>query len=88
MIAGSLLDIPQTQKGALALKADQYLAHFLDILAKLERTTPMIKDESSSSLGSETDAAAAAAAEEAELRHWADLREYQVQFMKTGGFFA
>jgi len=41
---------------------------------KLERISPAVKDESG-----EVD-------EEEELRNWADLREYQMQFMQAGGF--
>ena len=26
--------------------------------------------------------------EEAQLRHWADLREYQARFAKAGGFYS
>ena len=87
MIASSLLDIPRGKKGALALRADEYLAQFLDILAKLEPSVPASESGPSNSASSETEVAAAAAAEEAEFRNWADLREYQLHFVKTGGFF-
>lgn len=95
-MASTLLDVPRTRKGALALQADEYLAHFLDILMKLERD-PAIKTEAdesdehsgaSNAANPEMDAAAAEAEEEAELGHWANLREYQERFMKSGGFFA
>lgn len=73
-IASTLIDTPQNRKGPLALKAEEYLGKFLDVLMKLERVSPAIKAESG-----EVD-------EEEELRNWADLREYQMQFMQAGGF--
>ena len=96
MIASTLLDVPRTRKGALALQADEYLARFLDILVKLERAMPVARasrqkpaEDSNadvqSSLGS-TNAPTVEADEEAELMHWADLGEYQERFIKSGGF--
>lgn len=71
-IASTLLDRPRTLKGTLAVRAEEYLRSFLDMLMKLERGD-------SSGEGVEAD-------EEAELRHWADLRQYQARFAETGGF--
>ena len=96
MIASTLLDVPRTRKGALALQADEYLAHFLDILVKLERAMPVARAsrqkpaegsdaDVQTSLGS-ADTPTVEADEEAELMHWADLGEYQEQFIKSGGF--
>jgi hypothetical protein len=50
------------------------LGRFLDVLVKLERVSPSVKSD-----GGEVD-------EEEELRNWADLREYQMQFAQRGGF--
>lgn len=73
-IASTLIDTPQNRKGPLALKSEDYLGRFLDVLMKLERVSPGVKAENG-----EPD-------EEEELRNWADLREYQMQFMQAGGF--
>jgi len=70
-IAGTLLDLPEQRKSQLALQAQEYLSAFLNILMKLERVSPANSDP-------EPD-------ESAELRHWADLREYQTKFAQQGG---
>lgn len=57
----------------MAQQADQYLAAFLDILVKLERVSPTNSDPDQ------------VEDEDAELRHWADLRDYQQQFAQQGG---
>jgi hypothetical protein len=73
-IASTLIDTTQNRKGPLALKSEEYLGKFLDVLMKLERISPAIK------------AASGEVDEEEELRNWADLREYQMQFIEAGGF--
>ncbi|KAK4986535.1 hypothetical protein LTR66_007841 [Elasticomyces elasticus] len=70
-IASTLLDVPNKRKGQIALQSEQYLTAFLDILMKLERVSPTDDD-----CNQPED-------EEAELRHWADLREYQMKFALT-----
>jgi hypothetical protein len=72
-IASTLLDLPDQHKGQLALQAQEYLAAFLKILMKLERVSPPNSDPEQLE------------DEEAELRHWADLREYQMKFAQQGG---
>jgi len=72
-IASTLLDLPDQRKGQLALQAQEYLSAFLNILMKLERVSPANSDS-----GQPED-------EGAELRHWADLREYQMKFAQQGG---
>lgn len=57
----------------MAQQAEQYLAAFLEILVKLERVDAGHDDPHNGNL------------EEAELRHWADLREYQLKFAQQGG---
>jgi hypothetical protein len=69
-----LIGTQQQRKGPLALKNEEYLARFLEVLMKLERVSPGLKNETG-----EID-------EEEELRHWADLRQYQLAFMQAGGF--
>ena len=82
-IASTLLDVPDNRKGQLALRAQEYLAAFLKILMKLERVSP------SSNSGDSSDGGGGGGEdvdnEEAELRHWADLREYQLKFAQQGG---
>ena len=72
-IAATLLDTPRNHKGPLALRAEEYLGRFLDVLMRFEGT-PRGGDQ-----GEE-------AAEEVELRNWADLREHQSRFARNGGF--
>lgn len=75
-VASTLLDVPKSRKGSVAQQADQYLAAFLDILVKLERVSPENSDPDQPE------------DEDAELRHWADLREYQHQFAAQGGLYS
>lgn len=72
-VASTLLDVPKQRKGSVAQQAEQYLAAFLDILMKLERAGPAHNDPERPE------------DEEAELRQWADLREYQMKFAQQGG---
>ncbi|KAK8183471.1 hypothetical protein IWZ00DRAFT_443334 [Phyllosticta capitalensis] len=74
-VASTLLNAPQDRKSSVALQAEQYLDHFVQILTRIDRnsmnqTTGPIDDE------------------EAELKNWADLREYQVKFTQAGGLLA
>lgn len=71
-IASTLLDQPRTGKGTLAVRAEEHLRSFMDMLMKLERVDPP-ED------GLDDD-------EEAQLRHWADLREHQARFAQNGGY--
>jgi hypothetical protein len=72
-IASTLLDMPEQRKGQLAIQAQEYLHVFLNILMKLERVSPANSDPDTPE------------DESAELRHWADLREYQLKFAQQGG---
>lgn len=72
-IASTLLDVPDHRKGQLAIQTQEYLSAFLKILMKLERVSPANSDPDQP----EDD--------EAELRHWADLRDYQMRFAQQGG---
>jgi hypothetical protein len=60
----------------LAIKSEEYLGKFLDVLLRLERVTPAKK----------SDAGDVGDDEEEELRSWADLRENQMKFARAGGF--
>ena len=85
-IASTLLDAPRTRKSQLSLRAEEYLGAFLNVLMKLERVIPGSPGVGMGGgqglgnvvLGSEED-------EDAELRHWADLTDYQGRFAKAGG---
>ncbi|EMF12415.1 uncharacterized protein SEPMUDRAFT_149101 [Sphaerulina musiva SO2202] len=76
-IASTLMDTPDQRKGPLATQAQEYLTAFLKILMKLERVSPA---------NSHADDSSDLEDEEAELRSWADLREYQLKFTQQGGF--
>jgi hypothetical protein len=77
-IASTLLETPENRKGPMAMRGQEYLKKFLDVLMKLERISP----------GPLTDSRDPAELEEEELRNWADLRENQMQFLKAGGFLS
>jgi hypothetical protein len=70
-----LIDTPQNRKGPFAVKSEEYLGRFLDVLMKLERISPGCQSDSADGVD-----------EEEELRNWADLREYQMRFAQAGGF--
>jgi hypothetical protein len=72
-IASTLLDMPDQRKGQLAMEAKEYLSAFLKILMRLERVSPANSDPDQ------------AEDDEAELRAWVDLREYQMKFAQQGG---
>ena len=74
-VAGTLLNDAPERKGTMAIKADEYLGRFLEILTKLEKTG------APSSMGTMTPQD-----EEQELQHWASLRDIQIQFAECGEF--
>jgi hypothetical protein len=77
-IASALIEAPQNRKGPLALKSDEHLARFLDVLTKLKRTNPTLNG----------DAGDLRDVEEEELSHWIELRDYQMRFLAAGGFLS
>ena len=83
-IASTLLETPRTRKGQLALRAEEYLSAFLDVLMKLERVAP----GSSSTNGGDMPTTSSEEDDEVELQHWADLREHQKRFATEGGFLS
>lgn len=72
-VASTLLNDAPERKGPFAIKSEEALAQLLDILVKLEKTGPVGETMTAED-------------EEDELRHWADLREYQLRFAANGGF--
>ncbi|KAI0129006.1 hypothetical protein BJ170DRAFT_701680 [Xylariales sp. AK1849] len=74
-VASTLLNDAPERKGPVAIKAEEYLGKFLDVLVKLEKTS------ANTNSGTMTPQD-----EEEELQHWASLRDYQIQFAATGGF--
>lgn len=70
---------PQNRKGPLALKAEDYLRGFSEILLKLERVDPQLGGLQMSE-GSEDD-------DEIQSRLWAEMSQYQERFVQEGGFF-
>ncbi|KKY26340.1 putative transcription factor [Diplodia seriata] len=73
-IVSTLLNEPQDRKSSVALQAEQYLHHFLEILVRLDRARPTNPQNQD-----------APEDEEAELKNWADLREYQLKIAQAGG---
>jgi hypothetical protein len=87
-VASTLLNDAPDRKGPLAKKNEEYLARFLGILTRLEKTVP-----ANAGLGVGVGAglgdyhgAMTPQDEEDELRNWADLREHQLRFASQGGF--
>jgi len=77
-IASTLIDTPQNRKGPLAIKVEEYLDKFVAVLMKLERISPVGRSDDGDA--DEDD--------EAALRSWADLRQYQMKFLQSGGFLS
>ncbi|POR35312.1 Quinic acid utilization activator [Tolypocladium paradoxum] len=79
-VASTLLNDAPERKGPFAVKAEEALSQLVDVLMKLEKPGPagesMAADPSHMT----------AEDEEEELRHWADLRDYQLRFAANGGF--
>ncbi|RYP30028.1 hypothetical protein DL767_006443 [Monosporascus sp. MG133] len=74
-VASTLLNDAPERKGTVAVRAEEYLRRFVDILMRLEKTG-----------GSMASGPMTAQDEEDELHCWANLREYQLQFAASGGF--
>jgi hypothetical protein len=75
-IASTLLEAPKERRSSVAQQHQDYLYKFLDILSKLERVSPEGSDPNNGPVD-----------DEAELRHWADLRDYQLKFQEQGGVY-
>ncbi|KAI6755884.1 hypothetical protein HG531_004990 [Fusarium graminearum] len=81
-VASTLLNDAPERKGPFAVKSEEALSQLINILVKLEKTGPGdgagIDTQDPSQMTSQD--------EEEELRHWADLRDYQIRFAMQGGF--
>lgn len=72
-IAVTLIAEPHERRPPLPVRAREYLRTFMSTMERLERISP------ANGASDEHDE------EEAELRAWADLREYQLDFARKGG---
>ncbi|KAK3899844.1 hypothetical protein C8A05DRAFT_36523 [Staphylotrichum tortipilum] len=80
-VASTLVNDAPERKGPVAVKAQESLSKFVEILMRLERIPPGGGggEGGGQVVGQGED-------EEVELRSWADLREHQVRFLQGGGF--
>ncbi|KAK4136084.1 hypothetical protein BT67DRAFT_454823 [Trichocladium antarcticum] len=79
-VASTLVNDAPERKGPLAVKAQESLSRFVEILMRLERIPP------GTGGGFVGTGVGVAGDEEVELRNWADLRETQTRFLQGGGF--
>ncbi|KAF4337570.1 xylanolytic transcriptional activator xlnR [Fusarium beomiforme] len=83
-VASTLLNDAPERKGPFAVKSEEALSQLINILVKLEKTG------AGTGGGIDTHAQDPSQMtpqdEEEELRHWADLRDYQLRFAAHGGF--
>lgn len=85
-VASTLLNDAPDRKGPLAKKNEEYLARFLGILTRLEKTVPANAGLGVGASLGDYHGAMTPQDEEDELRNWADLREHQLRFANQGGF--
>jgi len=81
-VASTLVRDAPERKGPFAQKAEADLGRFLEILMRLEKTGGSTAAAGEAGEGGEM----TPEDEDAELRSWADLREYQLRFAQSGGF--
>lgn len=79
-VASTLVNDSPHRKGPVAIKAQESLSKFVELLMRLERIPPGGDGENG------VGGLAAGEDEEQELRTWADLREHQARFLQCGGF--
>ncbi|TRX87865.1 hypothetical protein FHL15_011254 [Xylaria flabelliformis] len=80
-VASTLVQAASERKGPVAMKAEEYLHRFIEILVKLERSgAAAVIGVATDTMGPQD--------EEEELRNWASLRECQLQFISSGGFLS
>lgn len=79
-VASTLLNDAPERKGPFAVKSEEALSQLIDVLMKLEKTGPAGTTQAADPMQM------TAQDEEDELRHWADLRDYQMRFAAHGGF--
>lgn len=83
-VASTLVNDAPERKGPLAVKAEELLSRFVDILMRLEKTGP---GSGGSQVGVRaSDFNMTPQDEEEELRSWTDFREHQMRFYQNGGF--
>lgn len=83
-VASTLLNDNPDHKGPVAMQVQEYLARFLGILTRLEKTGP-----ANGGVGAgvaENHGVMTLQDEEEELRNWADLADHQRRFAAQGGF--
>lgn len=76
-VASTLVNSAPERKGPLAVKAEETLNRFLDIMVRLEKSGTGEITVADGTMNAQ---------EEEELRAWADLRDHQVRFFQNGGF--
>ncbi|CAM1503563.1 Fc.00g011540.m01.CDS01 [Cosmosporella sp. VM-42] len=81
-VASTLLNDAPERKGPFAMKSEEALSQLINILMKLEKTGP----SGGNGMEAGDQSHMTPQDEEEELRHWADLREYQLRFAAHGGF--
>ena len=79
-VASTLMNDAPERKGPFAVKSEEALSQLIDVLIKLEKLGPVgeTRAQDPNQMTAED--------EEDELRHWADLRDYQMRFAAHGGF--
>ena len=78
-VASTLVNCAPERKGPLAVKAQEPLNRFLDIMVQLEKSGTGEITVTDSSMNNQ---------EEEELRSWAELRDHQMRFFQNGGFIS
>ncbi|KAM4055742.1 fungal zn(2)-Cys(6) binuclear cluster domain-containing protein [Hirsutella rhossiliensis] len=81
-VALTLLNDAPERKGPFAVKAEEALSQLIEVLAKLD------KSGSAAGSGRAADPSQMMTVEDEdeELRHWADLRDFQLRYAANGGF--
>ncbi|KAF4582787.1 fungal transcriptional regulatory protein [Ophiocordyceps camponoti-floridani] len=86
-VALSLLDDPPDRKGAFGLKADEALAQLVDSLTKLSSHTAAAAAATATTTTMNDQPLMMTSDDELdELRHWAELRDFQLRFAAGMGF--
>ncbi|KAI1259721.1 hypothetical protein F5Y18DRAFT_420582 [Xylariaceae sp. FL1019] len=77
-VASTLVQGAMERKGPVAIRADDHLHRFVDILMKLESSgTTAVVGTASGTMGPQE--------EEEEFRNWSSLKELQLQFLSVNG---
>ncbi|KAF5019719.1 hypothetical protein F66182_8262 [Fusarium sp. NRRL 66182] len=81
-VASTLLNDAPERKGPFAIKSEEALSQLINILMKLEKNGA----SNGGGIDAQDPTQMTPQDEEEELRHWADLRDYQLRFAAHGGF--